>query len=40
LDVVSCPGCGQQGMQQIAIIHDESVLRAMLVALERKGEPP
>jgi hypothetical protein len=40
IDVTVCPRCKQQGMQQIAIIHDERVLQAMLAAIERKYEPP
>jgi len=40
IDVTTCPRCHQQGLQQIAVITDARVLRAMVVAIERKGEPP
>jgi hypothetical protein len=40
VDVSSCPRCGQKGVQQIAVITDEQVLRPMVAAIDRKGEPP
>jgi hypothetical protein len=40
VDVTSCPRCKQKGRQQIAVITDAQVLRGMLAAMERKGEPP
>jgi len=40
LDLGQCPRCGKKGMQQIAVIQDASVLRAMLAAIERTAEPP
>jgi len=42
VDVTQCPRCGQQGMQQIAVIKDARVLRAMLASMEceRASAPP
>jgi hypothetical protein len=34
VDLSICPRCGRSGMQQIAVIQDASVLRAMLAAIE------
>ena len=36
IDVTQCSRCGQQGMQQIAVIKDARVLRAMLASIERE----
>lgn len=36
IEIEECPRCGQKGMQQIAIIQDETVLRAMVTAIERR----
>jgi len=40
LDLKKCPRCGHSGMQQIAIIHDARVLRAMLASMNPETEPP
>lgn len=40
IDIKECPRCHQQGMQQIAVISDARVLRAMLASIEREVEPP
>jgi hypothetical protein len=40
VDIAQCPRCGQMGMQQIAVINDARVLRAMLGSIERDSEPP
>ena len=36
IDVTQCSRCGQHGMQQIAVIRDAHVLRAMLASIERE----
>jgi hypothetical protein len=38
IDITQCCRCGQQGMQQVAVIHDPRVLRAMLASIERTSE--
>ena len=40
IDIAVCPRCHQKGMQQIAIIQDPRVLRAMLASIEYEAEPP
>ncbi|MEK7706337.1 MAG: transposase [Myxococcota bacterium] len=40
IDIAVCPRCRQRGMQQIAVIHDAGVLRAMLASMARETEPP
>ena len=40
LDLGTCPRCGCRGMQQIAVIRDPRVLRAILASLQRKQDPP
>jgi len=35
LDLTSCPRCKKQGFQQIAVIRDANVLRAMLASIDR-----
>ena len=40
VDISECPRCRQKGMQQIAVITDAHALRAIVAAIERKGEPP
>jgi hypothetical protein len=35
-----CPRCGQKGMQQVAVITEPKVIRAMLTAMERNAKPP
>lgn len=40
LDLKKCPRCGHSGMQQIAVIHDARVLRAMLASMSRETKPP
>jgi hypothetical protein len=37
IDSARCPPCGQKSPQQIAVIHDESTLRALCAAIERRG---
>ena len=39
VDLAICPRCHQKGMQQIAVIHDARVLRAMLASIERAPAP-
>jgi hypothetical protein len=40
IEIAVCPRCRQKGLQQIAIIKDERVLRAMLASIERTTGPP
>ena len=40
VDVTQCARCGHKGMQQIAVISDASVLRAMLASMKREAKPP
>ncbi len=40
IDIAVCPRCRQRGMQQIAVIHNASVRRALLASMARKEEPP
>jgi hypothetical protein len=39
-DISVCPRCHQKGLQQIAVLTDARVLRAIVTAIERKGGPP
>ncbi|MEK7706282.1 MAG: hypothetical protein AAB426_15080 [Myxococcota bacterium] len=40
IDIAVCPRCRQRGMQQIAVIQDARVLRAMLASMAKETEPP
>jgi len=40
VDVTQCARCGHKGMQQIAVISDARVLRAMLASMQREAKPP
>jgi len=39
IEIGQCPRCHQKGMQQIAVIQDAAVLRAILASIARRTEP-